>query len=70
MTTKQVAFGECCAITAIAGLDILETIRCFWSSPECICCLRATIQRLMSTSTYMANDPNSRINKSLRAWKC
>jgi len=33
-------------------------------------CARMTGMKEKLTSTKTANDPNSRINKSLRAWKC
>ena len=33
-------------------------------------CSRMTGMKAKRTSTKTANDPNSRINKSLRAWKC
>jgi hypothetical protein len=33
-------------------------------------CARMTGMKKKLTSAKTANDPNSRINKSLRAWKC
>jgi hypothetical protein len=33
-------------------------------------CARMTGMKKKLTSSKTANDPNSRINKSLRAWKC
>lgn len=33
-------------------------------------CARMTGMRNKNTSAKTANDPDSRINKSLRAWKC
>jgi hypothetical protein len=33
-------------------------------------CARMTGMRKKNTSAKTANDPNSRINKSLRAWNC
>ena len=33
-------------------------------------CSRMTGMKKKLTSSETANDPNSRINKSLRAWKC
>ena len=33
-------------------------------------CLRMTGMKKKLTSSKTANDPNSRINKSLRAWNC
>jgi hypothetical protein len=33
-------------------------------------CARMTGMRAKNTSAKTAKDPNSRINKSLRAWKC
>jgi len=33
-------------------------------------CARMTGMKKKLTSTKTANDPNSRINKALRAWKC
>jgi len=33
-------------------------------------CARMSGMKAKNTSTKTANDPNSRINKSLRAWNC
>lgn len=33
-------------------------------------CARMSGHKAKNTSTATANDPNSRINKALRAWKC
>lgn len=33
-------------------------------------CARMSGMKAKNTSSKTANDPNSRINKSLRAWKC
>ena len=33
-------------------------------------CARMTGMKKVNTSSKTANDPNSRINKSLRAWDC